>query len=73
MHASVGRAPSPATGPQAGKCVLILVALAALNTASLQPQPSPSEYRLRVSVNLVQVDATVIDSHGKPVAWSNRR
>ena len=41
---------------------LILVALAGLPTAAQQ------EYRLRVTVNLVQVDAVVTDSHGKPVS-----
>jgi VWFA-related protein len=41
---------------------LILVALAGLPPAAQQ------EYRLRVTVNLVQVDAVVTDSHGKPVS-----
>jgi VWFA-related protein len=41
---------------------LLLAALAGLPTAAQQ------EYRLRVTVNLVQVDAMVTDSHGKPVS-----
>ncbi len=40
---------------------LIFAAFAGLPTAAQQ------EYRLRVTVNLVQVDATVTDSHGNPV------
>ena len=40
---------------------LILVALAGL------PTPAQQEYRLRVTVNLVQVDATVTDAQGNPV------
>ncbi|HXJ95756.1 MAG TPA: VWA domain-containing protein [Terriglobia bacterium] len=42
------------------------LALAVLG-ALQQPQPSANQFRIRVSVNLVQVDATVTDSHGKPV------
>jgi len=41
---------------------LVVAALALLPTAAQQ------EYRLRVTVNLVQVDAIVTDSHGKPVS-----
>ena len=48
------------------KGALVLAALACLNPATPQQQTSP-EFRVRVSVNLVQVDATVTDSHGKPV------
>ena len=40
---------------------LILAALAGIAAFAQQ------EYRLRVTVNLVQVDATVTDSHGNPV------
>ena len=40
---------------------LILAALAGIAAVAQQ------EYRLRVTVNLVQVDATVTDSHGNPV------
>jgi VWFA-related protein len=32
------------------------------------PTSAQQEYRLRVTVNLVQVDAVVTDSHGKPVS-----
>src|ERR1022692_4340248 len=41
---------------------LILAALAGIAAFAQQ------EYRLRVTVNLVQVDATVTDSHGNPVS-----
>ncbi len=51
------------------KYVLTLVAFVCLKTASPQQQPFPlPDYRIRISVNLVQVDATVTDSHGKPVS-----
>lgn len=40
---------------------LILAALAGFPTAAQQ------EFRLRVTVNLVQVDATVTDTQGNPV------
>jgi len=40
---------------------LVLAALASIAAFAQQ------EYRLRVTVNLVQVDATVTDSHGNPV------
>jgi VWFA-related protein len=51
------------------KYVLALVAFACLKTASPQQQPSPlPDFRIRISVNLVQVDATVTDSRGKPVS-----
>jgi len=51
------------------KCVLALLAFACLKTASPQQQPSPlPDFHIRISVNLVQVDATVTDSHGKPVS-----
>jgi hypothetical protein len=44
------------------RVALILAALAGLPAAAQQ------EYRLRVTVNLVQVGAIVTDSHGKPVS-----
>ena len=44
------------------------LAFAALAAWPQQPQPSNNEYRIRISANLVQVDATVTDSHGKPVS-----
>ena len=40
---------------------LTIAALAGLTAAAQQ------EYRLRVTVDLVQVDATVTDAHGNPV------
>jgi len=45
-----------------------VLALVALGAWPQQPQPSNNEPRIRISVNLVQVDATVTDSRGKPVA-----
>src|SRR5215472_11329521 len=59
----------PARRAQRFQCALALVAFASLKTAAPQQPPrSPSEFRVRVSVNLVQVDATVTDSHGNPVS-----
>lgn len=49
------------------KYALALAALAALKTASPQQPPTPPDFRVRISVDLVQVDATVTDSRGKPV------
>jgi len=43
------------------------LALVALGAWPQQPQSPENEYRIRVSVNVVQIDATVTDSHGKPV------
>ncbi len=60
--------------PQSGlhmrfKYVLTSVALACLKTAAPQQQPSQlQDFRIRISVDLVQVDATVTDSRGKPVS-----
>jgi VWFA-related protein len=51
------------------KRVPALLAFACLKIASAQQQPSPlPDFRIRISVNLVQVDATVTDSRGKPVS-----
>jgi VWFA-related protein len=51
------------------KYVPALLAFACLKGASAQQQPSPlPDFRIRISVNLVQVDATVTDSRGKPVS-----
>ncbi len=50
------------------KHVLALVALACLKSASPQQPSRLPDFRIRISVNLVQVDATVTDSHGKPVS-----
>ncbi len=51
------------------RCVLALVAFVCLETATPQQQPSPPpDFRIRISVNLVQVEATVTDSSGKPVS-----
>jgi VWFA-related protein len=50
------------------KYALACATFACLKTLSSQRQsPSPS-FSVRISVNLVQVDATVTDSHGKPVS-----
>lgn len=49
------------------KCAVVLAGLACLKPATPQQQP-PTEFRVRVAVKLVQVDATVTDSHGAPVS-----
>src|SRR5437879_7956169 len=60
------------------KGALVVTALACLKPATPQQQTSP-EFRVRVSVNLVQVsvnlvqvDAAVTDSHGAPVPGLTR-
>jgi VWFA-related protein len=49
----------------------VTTALAFLAIGFLQGQPpasdNPPETNFRISVNLVQIDATVTDSHGKPI------
>ena len=46
---------------------ILALALMAAGASLQQPQNANNEFRIRVSVNLVQADATVTDSRGKPV------
>ena len=46
---------------------LLMVSLCALSTQSSAQETSPREGVIRINVDLVQVDAIVTDSKGKPV------